>query len=254
VKLAASDYDGTLFRRGRVGREDLEAIDAWRERGHLFGLATGRDLNLTRAETEGRRIPFDFLLCNPGAALYDQDYRPLHLMSLPPDAAGRVADHPAVRESRYCLFSRYDRTFVDLHSSESWLTGLGLPLDLIANAEARQLTGLQQISLEFSDPETAFQSVQALNRDLGDSMYAVQSSFCVDIVPGGTDKGAGLALLLELKNWRPDEMLVVGDSENDYSMIRRFNGYAMAHSPDSLIAAARGVVDSPAAMLWAHFK
>lgn len=253
MKLAASDYDGTLFRRGRIERADLEAIEAWRERGHLFGLATGRDLNLIRTETERRRIPFDFVVCNTGAAIYDQDYHPLHLMSMPPRAADTVIDHPAVRDSRYYLFSRHGRTFIDMHSSESWLTGLGLPLDPITTDEARQLTGLQQIGLEFPNPEIAYQSVQALNRDLGESMYAVQSGFCVDIVPGGADKGAGLTLLLELKNWRPDELLVVGDSENDFSMIRRFNGYAMTNSPESLVAVARGVVDSPAAMLWAHF-
>ena len=68
MKLAACDYDGTLFRRGQVSREDLEAITAWREAGHLFGLATGRDFNLTRTEIEHYSIPFDFIICNTGAS------------------------------------------------------------------------------------------------------------------------------------------------------------------------------------------
>lgn len=253
MKIAASDYDGTLFRRGRIDRADMEAIEAWRERGHLFGLATGRDFNLIRTEIDQRRIPFDFVICNTGSAIYDQDYRPLHQAAMPPGAAAVIIDHPAVRASRYFLFSRHGHTFIDLHSSESWLTGLGLPLDPITTDEARQLAGLQQIGLEFPNPEIAHQSVQALNRDLGGSMYAVQSGFCVDVVPGGSDKGAGLALLLELKKWRPDEVLTVGDSENDIPMIRRYNGYAMTSSPPDLITVARGIVDSPAAMLWAHF-
>ncbi len=33
MKLAASDYDGTLFRHREVAREDVEAIHAWRRAG-----------------------------------------------------------------------------------------------------------------------------------------------------------------------------------------------------------------------------
>lgn len=100
MKLAASDYDGTLFRRGRVSREDMEAIEAWRARGHLFGPATGRDLNLIRAELELRAIPFDFIVCNTGASVYARDYSPVYLNALPPGAAEAVIRHPATRSSR----------------------------------------------------------------------------------------------------------------------------------------------------------
>lgn len=252
MKIAASDYDGTLFRRGGVSREDLAAIRAWREEGNLFGLATGRDLNLIRIETENRHIPFDFVVCNTGAAVYEEGYHPLHLVHMPPEAATVIIDHPAARSSLYFLFSESGRTFIDLHSSEAWLTGLGLPLTPIDTDAARRLTDLQQIGLEFTSAELARAVSEALNRDLGRSMYAQQSGACVDIVPGGASKAEGLAMLLKLKGWGPEIVLAVGDSENDLSMVQRFHGYAMASAPESLKAAARGVVDSPADMLWAH--
>ncbi len=254
MKIAASDYDGTLFRRGRVSREDLEAIAAWRQRGHLFALATGRDLNLTRVEVEERGIPVDYLVCSTGAAVFEPDYRPVHLFSLPPGAAELIIDHPATQDSRYFVFSRAGQTYIDLHSSESWLTGLKLPLTPVDTRQARSLTGLQQISLEFPDAETAARGATALNRDLGPTMYAQLSGFCVDVVPAGATKAEGLSLLIELKKLAVDDVLTIGDSENDLSMLRRFHGYAISGAPEEVLAAARSVADSPAAMLWENLE
>lgn len=254
MKIAASDYDGTLFRRGQVSREDLEAIKAWREQGHLFGPATGRDLNLIRSELELREIPFDFIICNTGASVYSRDYTPIHLSSLPPNAAEAVLRHPATRASRHCLFSRAGKTFIDMWDSESWLTGLGLPLTAIDGEEALGMTGLQQIGLEFASIDLAMRSAAIYNRDLGPAMYAQQSNICVDIVPAGCSKAEGLAALMELEKLEPTEVLAIGDSENDLSMIQRFRGYAMTESPAEVQASADRVVDSVAAMLWENLE
>lgn len=252
MKIAACDYDGTLFRHGQVSREDMEAITAWRERGYFFGLATGRDLNLSRSEIEKRSIPFDFIVCNTGASIYDQTFTPIHLVSLPPPAANAALDHPATARSRYFLLSRAGHTYIYNRSEKSWLTGLGLPLEYIDEASARAMTGIQQIGLEFEDTLTAAKAAEQYNRELGPAIFAEQSSICVDLVAGGVNKGEGVALYLELLGLRPETVLVMGDSENDLSMFRRYEGYAMESSPDSLKRLARQVVDSPARALWAN--
>ena len=250
MKIAASDYDGTLFRRGEVSREDLEAISAWREKGHLFGLATGRDLNLTRTEIEGRNIPCDFTVCNTGAGIYDAEFRPIHQTALPPAAAGEALNHPAVKSSRYCLFSRAGHTYIIRQATESWLTGLGLPLVGITEDEARALSGLTQIGLEYGTTEEARLNSAALTRDFGHIMYAQQSGICVDIIAAGVSKAEGLALYIELNGLAPEDVLTVGDSENDLSMLTRYHGYAMTDSPPEVLRAAAHTTDSPAAMLW----
>ena len=38
MKIAACDFDGTLFRDGVVSEADLEAIADWRRSGNAFGL------------------------------------------------------------------------------------------------------------------------------------------------------------------------------------------------------------------------
>jgi hypothetical protein len=45
MKVAASDYDGTLFRQDNIAAEDMWlGIHKWREAGHLFGVVTGTGL------------------------------------------------------------------------------------------------------------------------------------------------------------------------------------------------------------------
>lgn len=247
----ASDYDGTLFRRGEVSREDLEAIAAWRERGHLFGLATGRDLNMTRGEIVKRKIPVDFVICNTGASIYEPDFTPVHLCALPPSAADEVLDHPASRASRYCLFSRAGKTYINKWSSDSWLAGLGLSIIEIEEPEARRMSGLLQIGLEYDTADEARKVAARFNQDFGRYMKAHHSGICVDLVAAGVDKGQALALLIELKGWEPEEVLTIGDSENDLSMLTRYHGFAIENSPDAVIRAARAIVPSPSrAMPW----
>ena len=41
-KVAASDFDGTLFREMKISAEDMTAIKSWQAAGNKFGIVTGR--------------------------------------------------------------------------------------------------------------------------------------------------------------------------------------------------------------------
>ena len=51
-KVAASDFDGTLFREQKISAADLSAIQAWRAAGNAFGLVTGRAFMMLTAHFE----------------------------------------------------------------------------------------------------------------------------------------------------------------------------------------------------------
>ena len=46
MKVAASDYDGTLLRGGKIDAETKEGIARWRAAGHKFGVVSGRDYGM----------------------------------------------------------------------------------------------------------------------------------------------------------------------------------------------------------------
>ena len=46
MKIAASDYDGTLFRNEVIAKADVEGIRRWRAAGNKFGVVTSRDYGM----------------------------------------------------------------------------------------------------------------------------------------------------------------------------------------------------------------
>lgn len=261
MKLAASDYDGTLFRQKKVTEEDLGAIHLWRAAGHLFGLATGRDLNLTLVELETKNIEYDFIICNTGASVYIRDeagdLKNLHMMELPKQAAKKVLRHPATQTSNYWVLcqgmtSWLAKEVTGKEETGSWLESLGLPLTPIAFDKAEKLSGLQQISLEYNSPPEAARAVESLVETFDRDMSVHLSGFSVDITAKGATKAEGILTLLKITGWPVGEILVIGDTENDLSMIRRFNGFAVPGATEEVKQAASRIYDSPGQMLLAN--
>ena len=77
MKVLASDFDGTLFFKGKFREEDLKQIRTFQAQGNLFGLCTGRPLaGITEAIRESVRC--DFMILSSGAQILDGEGRTLY--------------------------------------------------------------------------------------------------------------------------------------------------------------------------------
>lgn len=61
LKVAASDYDGTLFRDDIITARDAEAIRKWRAAGHKFGVVSGRDHGMLMPQLKHYGVEYDYL-------------------------------------------------------------------------------------------------------------------------------------------------------------------------------------------------
>lgn len=256
MKLAASDYDGTLCRGNKVSEEDLQAIRQWREAGNLFGLATGRDVSLCVGEIESKKIELDFMICNTGGAVYIRDksgaWRPLQILSLPDGLVKAAFTHPAVAKSHYMILCREGKSWFYEQGGDSWLTSLGLPLYPINRKDAENLTNLQQIGLEYKTRAEAAEAVESLLKTFGNETFVQSSGLNVDMIPKGVSKAEGIRVLLKETAWPVDEIITIGDTENDLSMIRAFKGFAVTGASDEVKQASLKVYESPGQMLLAE--
>ena len=72
MKLLVSDYDGTLKSSVKDLMLNIEAINKFREKGNLFVIITGRGKSI-REYIEEYNIPYDYLICENGAIIYDKN-------------------------------------------------------------------------------------------------------------------------------------------------------------------------------------
>ena len=98
-RAMASDFDGTLF-FGIGGRahplrrflsRDLEAIEAFRAGGGLFGVCTGRPLGTVLADA-GSSLSFDFAITSSGACVSDGVGNTLFSREIPDDDVRALLD------------------------------------------------------------------------------------------------------------------------------------------------------------------
>ena len=71
MKVAASDYDGTLLRGGKIDEETLLAVKKWRAAGNKFGVISGRDYGMLVPQLRAFGLEFDYTVCNNGGIIRD---------------------------------------------------------------------------------------------------------------------------------------------------------------------------------------
>lgn len=254
MRVAVTDYDGTLNIRGKVPEKALDAVRRWREAGNIFGIATGRDLSMILPETEKWQIPYDFLICCNGAAIYGPgpELEVLYSAAIADPLVPRVLTHPAGQASMHYELCSDGVVHLYVRSEESWFPGLGFPYEALGYEDALTMTGLQQICFAYASAAEGEEYADALNEAFAGRLRAHQNGRCIDITGGGISKASGIAELLAMRQWPERGLLAVGDGGNDLPMIRRYGGFSVAGAAAAVQREATAVYDDVGEMLLAH--
>ncbi len=224
MKILASDYDGTLNVLGVVSKENIEAINAWRAAGNLFGLVSGRNLGSIKKFLDKDNVPYDFMVGCNGSVITDARGNAVGHHCIPARVAKALFEEIYRHEAQWVCAS-YDWGSVAVEAS----TDLRADDKYLMIDEAR-LDRVLQVSAWFPSPEIAHAVRNACEAmfpgQITGLMPTVQS---IDFVCAGTDKASGICRLTELRGIAPEVILTVGDGENDLAMLTApdFRGYAM---------------------------
>ncbi len=250
-KVAASDFDGTLFREQKISASDLAAIRAWRAAGNVFGIVTGRAMMMLTAHFEEFALDVDFAVCCNGAIIFDGAGRIIFESELPKKILPEILAEPSAARSFHFLFETADKLFFSRVREPSWVLREGKLWDLtpVDAAQIATLPKINQLALGFETVETAQTATDALNKKFDDAIFAQRNTHSVDVVPAGINKAQGVENLLALRNWRGAKVHVIGDEANDLPMIRRFGGCTVATAKDYVKREASAIFDSVGDML-----
>ena len=227
-KVAASDFDGTLYRDEEFLAEDLSAISDWRAAGNKFGIVTGRCRTMIVPLLTKHGVETDFLICDNGAIIFDGAGRILFETELPKAILFELMAEPFVQRSLHFAFETADAVSCANVKPESWVMRENqrwkFPIDIIEPAQIERLGKINQFALLFETPDEALAATNTLNDKFGERIHAQKNTYSVDIVAAGIDKAQGVGNLLRIMNWSAAAVHVIGDESNDLPMIRRFGG------------------------------
>ena len=177
LKIAASDYDGTLFRDDIITARDAEAIRRWRAAGHKFGVVSGRDHGMLMPQLKHYGVEYDYLACNNGGLISDDQDRVLWEARIEPAVLKAVSKLELVRKSFHFSFSSQDRTYLchDLPGTWVWREAKewDYPIVPITEDDIDHLPQtIHQYSLGFTDPDDALAASEQVNAHFGDTVHA----------------------------------------------------------------------------------
>lgn len=246
IKLIALDIDGTLVNRElqfspRVKDVIARALD----RGLIVTLATGRGPSPTDyfAEQLGLTAP---LVTLQGGVIYDHLRRQaLHETRLTPDVIPWIVGHARAR-GWHLHFETTDLVYMPY--------GVETPDELAALFRVANLTRVKDFLSGMPEPPHKFivsvrrpaerdgvlHTLQALVQADGLALDVFPSHpVLVEGLPAGVNKAAGLAWLAARLGVAREDVLAVGDNDNDILMLRWAGvGAAMGDGSPGALAAA----------------
>ena len=258
MKVAASDYDGTLFRQQTIAEEDVQGVRDWRRAGHKFGVVSGRDYGMLIPQLHHYGVEYDYAVCNNGGIIRDQDGKVMYQGEIPPEALAGIIREPLVRHSFHFAFSAVDTTYICHEFDGSWIKREAqewdFPLVAITEDQAGSLPEkVHQLSLGFPEPEQSVACAAVVNEHFGAHVHAFPNGCSLDITPAGVSKEQGLYKLLAVMGWEGAELYPIGDETNDLPMLEAFGGYTVDTAREAIKAHARQSFSSVGAMLE-HLK
>lgn len=232
-KILASDYDGTLRRDGVIDPKDLEAIQRFRDAGNWFGIVTGRAYDMIANELIHYGVETDFLVCNNGSVVFDQQGQVLvqinleHKLAL--DLIAWLDQEPDVVfgacDGKH-YFSQMNGTYVAEMKNELIEPNMSSKEAIIASGTITAF-----FTLKFSKELTQDMMIR-LEQDFDHRLGMHTNGGTIDIGPLGVTKSTAIAALQ--KRFPNDIITTIGDHLNDMDMVRDFHGFAMANGHEAL--------------------
>ena len=255
-KAIASDLDGTLFNsKMELSEENLKAIEEISKLGVEFVPATGRTLaEIYPAILENPNIRY--IIYSNGSAIWDKKENKHTYMCMSREVSNSILDmlssyevHITVRamgktfvnkktqreEVRdYNRVSPYHRIVLDNHAER------------IDNFDTfiHGLDNVEVFSVFFHDDAEYAECKKKLSERV-DISFATTLAHNVEIFSVNSGKGKAIDALAELLGASANEIIAVGDSHNDMTMIRAAGlGLATANANEDLKGAADRIISS----------
>ena len=255
IRLVASDLDGTLLNKNKeITPRLFEALEKLDELGIYFVPSTGRPFGTVPKAI--KELPFlKYVITSNGATIYDAtEQKNIIENYLTPEAVDAVIEVakelPIITEyfiegkafiakAVYDDLSPFDLT----ESHEFYIKNSRTPVEDFWNEMKRNNAVLENINLVFKDMELRKEIWDRL-KALGLASVTAATTKNIEITSLYATKAQALEKLCEVLGFNKENVLAMGDGDNDMPMIQFAGiGVAMANGEEHIKQAADIIAD-----------
>lgn len=254
IKLIALDIDGTLMNSGlQITEKTVRVLTMAAEKGIAVVLSTGRPALECNYIIE--KLPcISYVNGCTGAHVVDvRSGKTLAGRYIPRDEAKRLLDKIRDLDLMVCAFDPVTGQCHDDSKVLEYCISISPPE--LAEHLTKNHVGVESLDayldahdkiIKFYMPCFSVDVIDEVKRRMENEPYTVLQ--CgpsdVEIIPIDTDKGTGLAALAQILGITSDEVMAIGDSENDIEMLR-YAGLpvAMGNGSEEVKALAKYITD-----------
>lgn len=202
MKILASDFDNTIYLDDKnVTKKNILAIKKFVSLGNIFCIITGRNYSDLKKILIEEDIPYTYLICEDGAKIFNNMDYCLDTILLNEKEVEKIVSVIKENNWDYYLDDGYNHT--DYY---------GDCVKIVLNCEDKK------------EQEHIIEVIKKIS-----DVYIYASRTHVNIIHKSVNKKSALKKLFNIENLDYQFLYVIGDNDNDYEMIKSFNGVIMKH-------------------------
>ena len=197
MKFLASDFDNTIFfpDDNKTTKNNINSIKKFISTGNIFCIITGRNFTDLKVLLNEYNIPYSYLVCEDGAKIFNNMDYCIDTTYLDIKDINRLKEILDKIDCDYYLDDGYNKT--------------------------EYLKDVVKIVVNCKDEHEKQKIVEIVKSKIDIHIYASRTH--VNIINKKVNKRYALNRLIELENLN-NEINVIGDNENDFEMLKEFQG------------------------------
>ncbi|NLL80808.1 MAG: HAD family phosphatase [Tissierellia bacterium] len=243
-KLIAIDMDGTLLNsKQELSKRNIDAINAAKKKGVNVVLSTGRMLSSAQAYAKELGLDDYIIACN-GAVIMDGFDGIIHRQSIDLDKVEKMMDIGKYYDIYYHFYdtkTMYSTNYVK--EIVAFYNNRDLGIDFRVLSDIKDIYKIDNLSAyKFIFIDNDINKLKSLKGDLVEIPEVnVTRSWVnnIEVMDKDASKGSSLEFLCNKLNISKEEVIAIGDNENDLSMIKYAGlGVAMENAEDEVLKKA----------------
>ena len=218
MKLFVTDYDGTLLVDEMNFKINKQRLKELHNLGFIIVISTGRSYTSIKKQTEIHNIYYDYLHCADGSMIYDKNGNLINFYEMDHNIVNTILTLKDKIKYEQIQIS-YPKDYENTYRKTDKISGV----NIVIKSELLN----QEFVNEFMNLKNKFPNYNFLNYDHGDYIY-----LCVK--KENVSKAMGIKYMQDLLKIDKKDIYVIGDSGNDYEMIKLYQGVSIISNDEEI--------------------